>query len=265
MDDSSLSSDSETPSQRQARREKRWQEKQERIKSAKMLDLQYFLEMVDLKHRYGSNLRTSVEARLAIVRTNPSISGSYHDEWKRSNTTENFFYWLDFGEGKNVSVATCPRDQLERERVRYLSREERMNYLATVDEEGRLCWKRNGQRINTTTKWRDSIQGMVPVDDEAGLPGAVAAPAVVARASTSSQDASTSDTDGVEERGDRYVNQDLRSVKGPRKVLHVSPATILNQLLRTSVRKNTWIFVSCLAGGFIFEFLMKSHKHIYTY
>jgi hypothetical protein len=70
MDDSSLSSDSETPSQRQARREKRSQEKQERIKSAKMLDLQYFLEMVDLKHRYGSNLRTSAEARFAIVRTN---------------------------------------------------------------------------------------------------------------------------------------------------------------------------------------------------
>jgi metallophosphoesterase superfamily enzyme len=35
-----------------------------------MLDLQYFLEMVDLKHRYGSNLRTSVEARLEIIRTN---------------------------------------------------------------------------------------------------------------------------------------------------------------------------------------------------
>lgn len=56
-EESSSSSESETPSQKQARREKRWQEKQERIKTAKLLDLQYFLEMVDLKHRYGSNLR----------------------------------------------------------------------------------------------------------------------------------------------------------------------------------------------------------------
>lgn len=56
-DESTLSSESETPSQKQARQEKRLQEKQERIKYAKLLDLQYFLEMVDLKHRYGSNLR----------------------------------------------------------------------------------------------------------------------------------------------------------------------------------------------------------------
>jgi hypothetical protein len=58
IDDSSISTESETPSQREARREKRLHEKQERIKTAKILDLQYFLEMVDLKHRYGSNLRT---------------------------------------------------------------------------------------------------------------------------------------------------------------------------------------------------------------
>lgn len=51
------SDSSETPSQKQVRRETRLREKQERMKSAKMMDLQYFLEMVDLKHRYGSNLR----------------------------------------------------------------------------------------------------------------------------------------------------------------------------------------------------------------
>lgn len=59
-DESSLSNESETPSQKQAHQEKRLQEKQERIKYAKLLDLQYFLEMVDLKHRYGSNLRRGI-------------------------------------------------------------------------------------------------------------------------------------------------------------------------------------------------------------
>lgn len=60
---SSSSDESETPSQKQARREKRLAEKQERIKSSKMMDLQYFLEMVDLKHRYGSNLREISSAK----------------------------------------------------------------------------------------------------------------------------------------------------------------------------------------------------------
>lgn len=59
---SSSSNESETPSQKQARREKRLTEKQERIKGSKMMDLQYFLEMVDLKHRYGSNLRQILSA-----------------------------------------------------------------------------------------------------------------------------------------------------------------------------------------------------------
>lgn len=60
---SSSSNESETPSQRQARREKRLAEKQERINGSKMMDLQYFLEMVDLKHRYGSNLRQILSAK----------------------------------------------------------------------------------------------------------------------------------------------------------------------------------------------------------
>lgn len=174
------------------------------------------------------------------------MSGTYHDEWKRSSTKENFFYWLDYGEGKNFSAPTCARDRLEREQVRYLSREERMNYLVTVDKEGKLCWKKTGKRIDTSTKWRDSVHGIVPVEDEApGPPGVVDARSMT-RVSTSSESTSTSDAEETEEQGDRYVNQDLKTTKGPRKLVHVSPATILNQLLRTSVRKNTWIFVSLL-------------------
>lgn len=47
-------SDEASKAQKEARRRKRWEEKQERIKSAKMMDLQYFLEMIDVKHRYGN-------------------------------------------------------------------------------------------------------------------------------------------------------------------------------------------------------------------
>ena len=146
-----------------------------------------------------------------------------------------------------MSAATCTRERLEREQVRYLSREERMNYLATVDKEGRLCWKRNGQRIDTSTKWKDSDHGIVPVDDDTPGPHGVVEIQPAARVSTSSEGTSASSSGDAEDNGDRYVNKDLAVAKGPRKLVHVSPATILNQLLRTSVRKNTWIFVRSLA------------------
>lgn len=194
--------------------------------------------------KLGSMIRSPLQADMVI------FPGTYHDEWKRSNTNENFFYWLDYGEGKNVSTPTCARDRLEREQIRYLSREERMNYLATVDKEGKLCWKKNGQRIDTSTRWRDSLKGIVPVSEEDATPGppgvvVTARPGINSGVSSeeSSSSSSTSESEDAEERGDRYVNQDLKTVKGPRKLVHVSPATILNQLLRTSVRKNTWIFV----------------------
>ncbi|KAK3110255.1 hypothetical protein LTR53_015633, partial [Teratosphaeriaceae sp. CCFEE 6253] len=80
---------------------------------AMFLDLRYFLEMVDTKHRYGANLQI------------------YHEEWQRSITKENFFQWLDHGEGRRLSLPVCSREKLDRERIRYLSREERRDYEVT--------------------------------------------------------------------------------------------------------------------------------------
>ena len=154
-------------------------------------------------------------------------------------------------------MPTCPRERLDREQVRYLSREERLDYLAPVDKEGRLCWKRNGQRIDTSTNWKDSVHGIVPVGDTA--PGYSPATAEAARSSDSSGEDSSDEDDsgGADARKDRYVNHDLKESKGPKKLLHVSPATIFNQLLRTSVRKNTWIFVSLL-------WLRTGHLQVHT-
>lgn len=141
-------------------------------------------------------------------------------------------------------MPTCPRERLDREQVRYLSREERRNYLTTVDKEGRLCWKRNGIRIDTSVKWKDSIHGIVPVEDNTpGYTPAAAEAAPSAGNSDSSSD-DDSESDDADARNDRYVNKDIKVAQGPKKLLHVSPATIFNQLLRTSVKKNTWIFVS---------------------
>jgi hypothetical protein len=146
-EDSSIESSEEEESEEA--RQIKTKQKEERQKSSKTMDVQYWLEMVDVRHRYGTNLKT------------------YHEEWQKSNTKENFFYWLDCGEGRQIDCAGCPRDRLDQERVRYLSKEERLDYLVKIDKEGRLCWAKNGARIDTTIKYKDSIHGIVPVDSDA--------------------------------------------------------------------------------------------------
>lgn len=204
----------------------RKEKKEERMKSAKTMDLQYWLEMVDVRHRYGSNLRT------------------YHQEWQRAETKENFFYWLDYGEGRQVECAGCPRERLDRERVRYLSKEERLDYLVKIDEAGRLCWAKDGARIDTTTKYRDSLHGIVPIDSDAPM----FQPSDHDRSTSPSHRASSrsSSSSGSEQEAEaqHYATEKFDDAKGVRKVKHVSPSTIFNKLLRSSVKKNTWIFVA---------------------
>lgn len=230
--DSTSSSDVEdnahlTGEQKTAAREKREARKAQRRKKAKMMGLQYFLEMVDVKHRYGSNLR------------------QYHEEWKRSGTNENYFYWLDYGGGKDVELESCPRDRLEREQVRYLSREERQYYLVNVDEEGRLCWTKNGARIDTTEEYKDSIHGIVPVDDPtpAFAPQSHAHPQDQ-ETTTPGTDSSPDESEQEAARAAKYATPTFDRAKGIKKVKRVSAATIFNKLLRKSVKRNTWIFVA---------------------
>ncbi|OJD32906.1 iq calmodulin-binding motif protein [Diplodia corticola] len=211
-----------SPEEHERRRARKAEAKREREKTAKVMDLQYWLEMVDQKHRYGSNLR------------------AYHSEWKKSGTHENFFYWLDYGEGRRFEVPTCSRERLEREQVRYLNREERQNYLVKLDSEGRLCWAKNGERITTSTEFKDSVKGIVPNAD--GTPA-------YSRDSTSSNSSSSNassmlSTGSTDPEGDHYVNHDLEKAKGIKKIKHVSAAAILNHLLRRSVKPNSWIFVA---------------------
>lgn len=142
-------------------------------------------------------------------------------------------------------MQTVPRERLDREQVRYLSREERLNYLVAVDKEGRLCWKRNGQRIDTSVEWKDSAHGIVPVGDTSTPEHAQQAAAEAAPAGRlpSEDGSNTNSSSSADERRDRYVNRSLEKSPRAKKVLHVSPATILNHLLRKTVKKNTWIFV----------------------
>ncbi|KAI9805422.1 MAG: hypothetical protein M1825_000673 [Sarcosagium campestre] len=186
--------------------------RRERNKNAKTMDMQYFLEMVDLKHRHGANLR------------------AYHEEWKKSSTAENFFYWLDYGEGRTLDLPDRPRARLEREQVRYLSREERLNYLVKIDDKGRFCWAKNGAIIDTSAAWKDSIHGIVPIGDQTP---AYHAPGLSPPSSIRSLSSDASSTVSLHEQ--------RPSSPAPKQV---SPAAILGQLMSKPAKKSQWIFVA---------------------
>jgi hypothetical protein len=97
--------------------------------------------MIDPHHRYGSHLK------------------AYHTYWlKHTDNKDNFFQWLDEGDGLNVDLADQGRSRkaLDTEKVRYLTREQRLHYLVRVDEKGLLRWAKNDKKIDTTMAFKDS-------------------------------------------------------------------------------------------------------------
>ncbi|TIA64889.1 hypothetical protein D6C77_01102 [Aureobasidium pullulans] len=188
--------------------------KAEREKMARTMGIEYFLEMVDQKHRYGSSLR------------------KYHKVWQDSDTKENFFYWLDFGQGKDIDLPERPRTRLDEERVRYLSREERQKYLVKIDDEGLLCWAKNGERISTSPEWKDSMEGIVPIDDDTTPTWRNTSGRQELAAPSSDSDSDSDISVGSGEDASRYVNQELHDAKGLSKLKHLSANTIMNDLLR---------------------------------
>lgn len=223
---------SRTAEEKALERQRREEAKAKRRRMARTMGQQYFLEMIDPKHRYGANLRV------------------YHEEWQRASTQENFFYWLDHGEGRRLDMAACPRERLDREQVRYLSREERQYYLVQVDAEGRLCWAKNGARIDTSEKWKDSVHGIVPADDptpayEGRLPARAEQAVPTVPTGEPDDEYSESDLSDVSLSDLSLSDLDTAASHEPvRRVHHISATTVFDALLRKSVQKNTWIFVA---------------------
>lgn len=222
-----------TSSERAQRKERREAAKAARKKSAKMMDLQYFLEMVDQKHRYGSHLR------------------KYHAYWKTQDTNQNFFYWLDHGDGLHMDMPECTRKKLDAEQVRYLSREERLQYMVEIDERGLLRWAKNGELVWTKDElYKDSIKGIVRTSENIpeykyNIPPAGA---------ESSGESDDDDAEGEQDEflaskqnddDDRYVNEEFRRARGPAKLKYVSAGVLFNHMIRNSMKKgHKWIFVA---------------------
>ncbi|RMY56957.1 hypothetical protein D0863_12802 [Hortaea werneckii] len=201
-----------------------------------LMDLRYFLEMTDTQHRYGANLQV------------------YHAEWKRSQTKQNFFAWLDHGEGRHLDLPGCSREKLERERIRYLSREERRDYLVRIDVEGKLRWQKNDELITTSGElYRDSVHGIVAKDSS--IPAwAYEQDDVLDPHNNSSPDdeeASTHTTTSTSISNHTQPDhlEKTKTKKNKKRHLRVSPATILNHLLRASVKPGTWIYVVDTLGN----------------
>ncbi|XP_027167852.1 IQ domain-containing protein IQM1-like [Coffea eugenioides] len=103
---------------------------------AQKLVLKYWLEAIDPCHRYGGNLHL------------------YYVEWLKSQSPQPFFYWLDFGDGREVSLDQCPRISLQDQCIQYLGPKEREAYEVII-ECGKLVYMRSGCPVDTPedTKW----------------------------------------------------------------------------------------------------------------
>lgn len=195
--------------------------KDSKHKDDKMLETQHWLELVDSQHRYGSNLKW------------------YHRRWQQEDTTDNFFKWLDRGAGKDISLDECPRERLNKERIIYLSPEQRINYLVSIDDEGRLRWARNNDVIDTTEgKWQDlgEGKGIIPQD------GTHPCPPIPPRRDSFG---STSFRSRQQNEATHYAGSKKgRNRLGRAICRHFTLKGRMDKLLRQTLGANTWIYVS---------------------
>lgn len=205
-----------------------------------MMDVQYFLEMVDVKHRHGSNLR------------------AYHTVWKNSPSSENFFHWLDHGEGKDVDLPQRPRDRLEKQQVRYLSPEERFNYLVKVDDAGFFRWAKNDELVETDDKrFKDSPHGVVRVEDVPRFDGSSHFENTASDSGSVSSPSSPSprcDSDQGNEETIQFAQDDHEPEAAVRKS-HIKAAAIYDHVA-SSVKHDMWIFVSIQIPSKMYTHLM---------
>lgn len=153
-----------------------------------------------------------------------------------------------------MSLENCSREKLDNMKVRYLGREERINYAIETDPKGKLCWKRNGVRVNTTEEWRDSIKGIVRVEDEAPSPSPELGFYVSNSESSglSSVDDSGSDTSSKDEKQKPVVAAAVKT--GWKRIAHDTKTKFLEHRPfkyppkepgeKKKSKKNVWIFVS---------------------
>ncbi|KAK4050539.1 hypothetical protein OIO90_005006 [Microbotryomycetes sp. JL221] len=236
--------------------------------TSKAMEKQYWLEICDhKKHRYGTNLKW------------------YHQKWNESNTPDNFFKWLDEGEGKDLDLEQCPRSRLEKERITFLNAEQRQNYLVKFNDKGFLVWAKNGKAVNTTKYHRDAGPdvGIVEMTQDEYREKEAAdkerrrklreSGGKYSSSSSESSSEAEIDTDELERDGVHgYQDKGGTAMQGKgiqqvkqRMNYYLSPRAVMDRALRDTVNKNTivrnpttyfarigkhrWLFVSDLKSN----------------
>ncbi|KIY65136.1 hypothetical protein CYLTODRAFT_357304, partial [Cylindrobasidium torrendii FP15055 ss-10] len=142
-------------------------------------------------------------------------------------------HWLELIDGKH-------RYGANRE---YLSTEQRLNYLVSIDSKGKLRWSKNNELVDTTAgRWKDSGDGAGIVPEDVPVSGTrPAGPTQRTSFSSSASSLSSSDDSAAahyagEKKGRNPVSKAFHryfTLKG-----------IFGKLLRKTIRKNTWIYVT---------------------
>ncbi|GAA5970903.1 hypothetical protein JCM8115_007035 [Rhodotorula mucilaginosa] len=239
--------------ERFGRNEKEKAKLREERNAAKQMEATYWLEMVDSKHRYASNLKW------------------YHQKWNESETSDNFFHWLDEGEGKELDLEQCPRNRLESERIRYLNAEEREVYRVKVNDEGLLVWAKDGSLLDTSKYHEDrgpEKGGIVEISEEEFRENQrkedeklkrMEEEGKLVNVSSRSSSSSSSSSDVADEirEGTRAYDdkggtagqgKGIRQAK-ERVKYYVSPRHLGDRMLRKTINKNTWLYVSDLQNN----------------
>ncbi|CDO73493.1 hypothetical protein BN946_scf185013.g128 [Trametes cinnabarina] len=181
-----------------------------------------------------------------VTHTEPQY---YHARWQQEDTDENFFKWLDRGGGKNLSLKECPRERLEKERITYLSPEQRLNYLVRIDSEGKLRWARNGELVDTTAgRWKDAGggRGIVPYDDRGGGTEPPDSSSASDRISDPTSRSSNSLANDQDNDMAHYVGLRRQPENPVKRTLwnNFTLRGLVDRTLGKTIKRNTWIYVS---------------------
>lgn len=152
-----------------------------------------------------------------------------------------------------MSLDQCPRERLDTERVTYLTKAQRNNYRVRVDKQGRLCWRKNGELVDTGAgKWKDGgpDKGIVARDgteDDEEEDAADMSDSSSSSSSISSMSSTEKQRVGVkgydDKGGTAMRGKGLKQMK-ERVGYYASPKIVVDKLLRKTLRKNTWIYVA---------------------
>ncbi|KAJ5780078.1 hypothetical protein N7457_005238 [Penicillium paradoxum] len=154
------------------------------------------------------------------------------------------------GDGKNVQIPQCPREKLEKDQVRYLTRDERRDYLVTVDERGafQLVW-------TSTARFKDSLQGIVGIEEDVPQfsgnsttlqPESTSNPPSCSSSSCSSSSTTESLNSVLSDQDPKpFTDEEYKAAKLMKKVVHANPAVAFKRLLgKSSKKEDTWLFVA---------------------